>query len=325
MALPEFSGFTARATRILELGPGVAPIFHQGDTKHTGFAAPYLPVLETVEDGRGNHMPIVIQAGMMVGVDEYGFIVPATGYYTTSEGVTMTYAANDATYKVIDYDNITDAYMFGAEKNWTEANMAAPSAGASTRKLKTVHPIGIACSNVYPHPQVLRRYGSYNFSNQKPPLIKLGCTFELPILCANTAAAKAGDLMMVGKPTSDTFSAANYLTMGRLVPVNVTDAVGNSQANINTVIAEAESVLKSAVAKCLYIRRIDNVTNMLDKYDVPPNSGFQTMTSTPSHITSYANLPEHLRDAQELQRTIGAVTPTATWGLWSITVNLIMS
>lgn len=308
-----FTPFSRMATQIsTEIGSGVYPVLTEGSLSVKGFAAPYLPVLEEIEDGRGQKMPIVIKAGMAVGLDTYGYVVPATGYYVTGEGVTMTYTATDTTWCVIDLDNVTDAKMLAAPYTWTTTSMAAPSAGASTSKLPYVRAIGIAVTNFFANPQVLRRFGGYNFSNQDVPKIACGATWEVPVLIAGTAAAKNGDLLCVGNPTSNTFSAANAISIGRLIPLALDDSDGDKNS----------ALMSSVIAKCLRIHRIDDIRGFLDKKDLPPGTNFQKATGTTTHTNDYANLEEHLRDAQELARTIGV---TSTYGKWSLLFNLIVS
>lgn len=316
------SNFRNKAPQIAPLGPGQYPVY-TGVLLHGCQPAPYLPVLEVAKLDAKYDYPVVIKAGMAVAIDPWGYLIPATGYYA-SGGVTMTYTATDISWGVIDLDNVTDAKLVNTEPTtWTTTQMATvASAGASSATVTGIT-VGIAHKDVFAHPQVVRRAGSdYNFAREIPTCFLCGGQIELPIVMSAQSTIYAGSPLYAMNPTSNTFSAANVLNMGRLGAFAVTDiGVTVNQAAVNVVKDEFVGKLKHVIGKCIEVRRIDDVLNLNEKISRAPGFGFSTAVTAASTITDYANLQPHLITAIGLARNLGS-SPTSTTGRWSMKVNL---
>ena len=96
-------------------------------------AAPYLPIVEYNDFER---LDIVIKAGTIVALDEFGYIVPANG---GSDSVKLTYSALDVQHGVYDYDNFTGS----------KADPRVTSAKTTTKSLAPNVPIGVAQYDIF--------------------------------------------------------------------------------------------------------------------------------------------------------------------------------
>lgn len=114
-------------------------------------AAPYLPIVEYNDFER---LDIVIKAGTIVALDEFGYIAPANGGANT---VTLTYSTLDAQRGVYDYDSFTGSV----------SDTKVTAAKTTTKKLASNVPIGVA------------QYDIFRWDMENDPNYKVQNTFAL--------------------------------------------------------------------------------------------------------------------------------------------------
>lgn len=304
MATYKPTGMAQKHPQIVELGAGLRPL------RLHNFPAPYLPILETVNKGMTTIQDyVVIKAGMVVGVDPWGYLVPATGYYAASNGVTMTYTDIDVTMGVIDLDTmatttkkdyfaLTDLYY----------GTAVSAAGASTNKI-VAWPIGIAEHDIYlNHFVMMDAY--HNYKTHEAVTVLTANTIQVPLI--KSANLVIGDYVVPDNPTSDTFSAANVNNMGRPISLStyVASLTISDAATMKSVYGRLQGMI---FGRTLDVVKIDDITKFNDYVSNAPGFGFGSPTTAGSAITDYTNIPPHLADAQELDRSINGTDVTGRY------------
>ncbi len=199
--------------------------------------APYLPVKKVIDAGMGISLPVVIEAGTVVSLDQYGYVVPANG----GTAADITYTALDVQYKVKDIESFTNS----------KSDPAVSAAKTVTGAIPANKPIGIVPYDVFLWDM------NQNPWNQHQPVIAL-----------------LNDYLVMVPLTSDI--ASNTYNPGDLVIPNVDGKLVPLASQTPVDVASLQALLDQVVGRVVKVVDVTadpNFIGGLDKVLTPTGSG----------------------------------------------------